>query len=77
VSVTDLNSAPFVEELQDGSEEAFECLVNRLLPPLFWFLTLRMNVPEATAEEVAADVVMTVDGKLKNFRLDSRAQLTT
>jgi RNA polymerase sigma factor (sigma-70 family) len=36
-----------------------------------------MNVPEATAEEVAADVLMTVHGKLKNFRFDSRAKLTT
>jgi RNA polymerase sigma-70 factor (ECF subfamily) len=36
-----------------------------------------MNVPEATAEEVAADVLMTVHGKLGTFRLGGRAKLTT
>jgi RNA polymerase sigma factor (sigma-70 family) len=36
-----------------------------------------MNVPEPTAEEVAADVLMTVHGKLRNFLFGSRAKLTT
>jgi RNA polymerase sigma-70 factor (ECF subfamily) len=36
-----------------------------------------MNVPEATAEEVAADVLMTVHWKLKTFRFGGRAKLTT
>jgi RNA polymerase sigma-70 factor (ECF subfamily) len=36
-----------------------------------------MNVPEATAEEVAADVLMTVHRKLKTFRFGGRAKLTT
>jgi RNA polymerase sigma factor (sigma-70 family) len=73
----DLNSAQFVGELQTGSTEAFDRLVTRLLPPLFKFLTLRMNVPDATAEEVAADVLMTVHGKLGTFRFGGRAKLTT
>jgi RNA polymerase sigma factor (sigma-70 family) len=38
---------------------------------------MRMDVPEPTAEEVAADVLMTVHRKLKTFRLDGRAKLTT
>jgi RNA polymerase sigma factor (sigma-70 family) len=76
-SFDDLNSAPFVSELQRGSEEAFERLVDRLLPPLFKFLTVRMSVPEPTAEELAADVLMTVHEKLPNFRFGSRAKLTT
>jgi len=36
-----------------------------------------MNVPDATAEEVAADVLMTVHGKLDTFRFGGRAKLTT
>lgn len=36
-----------------------------------------MNVPEATAEELAADVLMTVYQKLKTFRFGGRAKLTT
>ena len=36
-----------------------------------------MNVPDGTAEEVAADVLMTVHGKLGTFRFGARAKLTT
>lgn len=36
-----------------------------------------MNVPDATAEEIAADVLMTVHGKVKAFRFGSRGKLTT
>jgi RNA polymerase sigma factor (sigma-70 family) len=36
-----------------------------------------MNVPDATAEEVAADVLMTVHGKLGAFRFGGRAKMTT
>jgi RNA polymerase sigma factor (sigma-70 family) len=36
-----------------------------------------MSVPEPTAEELAADVLMTVHEKLPNFRFGSRAKLTT
>ena len=34
-------------------------------------------MPDATAEEVAADVLMTVHQKLKTFRFDGRGKLTT
>jgi RNA polymerase sigma factor (sigma-70 family) len=76
-SFDDLNSASFVSRLQRGSDEAFERLVDRLLPALFKFLTVRMSVPELTAEELAADVLITVHEKLPNFRFGSRAKLTT
>ena len=76
-SFDDLNSAPFVAELQQGSEEAFSCLVARLLRPLFNFLAVRMNVPDSRAEEVAADVLMAVHQKIKTFRFDGRGKLTT
>jgi RNA polymerase sigma factor (sigma-70 family) len=36
-----------------------------------------MNVPDATAEEVAADVLMAVHQKVKTFRFDGRGKLTT
>lgn len=36
-----------------------------------------MNVPDETAEEVAADVMMAVHGKLGTFRFGARAKLTT
>lgn len=36
-----------------------------------------MNVPDATAEEMTADVLMAVHGKLGTFRFGGRAKLTT
>lgn len=36
-----------------------------------------MNIPEPTAEEVAADVLMAVHQRLHTFRFDGRGKLTT
>jgi len=72
-----LNSAAFVTELQQGSEEAFARLMTEMSSHLFWFLTTRMDLPEGTAEEIAADTLFVVHEKVKIFRLKGKAKLTT
>lgn len=76
-SFDDLNTAAFVTELQQGSEEAFSRLMSEMSSPLFWFLTTRMSIPEATAEEIAADTLLTVHQKVKTFRVTGKGKLTT
>lgn len=76
-SFDDLNAVSYVGELQEGSEEAFSRLVSKMSGPLFWFLTTQMNIPEGTAEEIAADTLLAVHRKVKTFRIAGKAKLTT
>jgi RNA polymerase sigma-70 factor, ECF subfamily len=52
-------------------------LFERLVSPLFRFLTGGMDIPEADAEELAADVLMTVRNSVRDFQFGERARLTT
>jgi RNA polymerase sigma-70 factor, ECF subfamily len=72
-----LNTAEYVAELQQGSEQAFSRLMSEISSPLFWFLATRMDMPEATAEEIAADTLFAVHQKVKTFRVGGKAKLTT
>src|SRR5258708_32130982 len=76
-SFDDLNTAAFVTELQEGSEEAFSRLMSEMSSPLFWFLTTRMSIPQPTAEEIGADTLFTVHQKVKTFRIKGKGKLTT
>jgi RNA polymerase sigma-70 factor, ECF subfamily len=73
----DLNSAEFLVALHEGSAAAFDSLVDRLLPHLTRFLAFGKRIPEADAEELASDVLMTVHQKIGTFRHGGRAKLTT
>jgi RNA polymerase sigma factor (sigma-70 family) len=73
----DINSAEFLAALHEGSETAFDTLVERLLPHLTRFLALGKSISEEDAEELASDVLMTVHAKITTFRYGGRAKLTT
>jgi len=72
-----LNSAKFLAELKSGSIPAFERLAGELFKPLWRFLVNQIHVPEADAEELAQDALMTVHSAVGTFRRDGRAKLTT
>lgn len=76
-SFEDINSLEFVNQLKEGSPSAFEKLVDRLLTPLRDFLSFGKNVPELDAEEMAADVLIIVHAKIKDFQHNRGAKLTT
>ena len=63
--------------MQGGSTVSFEALVDRLLPHLIKFVAFGKNVPEADAEELAVDVLMTVHEKINTFQYSGKAKLTT
>jgi RNA polymerase sigma factor (sigma-70 family) len=73
----DINSAEFLAALQKRSPDTFKILADRLLSPLCRFLAFGKNVPEADAEEMASDVLMTVYDKIGTFQHGGRAKLTT
>ncbi|HWY70327.1 MAG TPA: sigma-70 family RNA polymerase sigma factor [Terriglobales bacterium] len=56
---------------------AFERLVDQLLPHLIKFLAFGKTIPEADAEELASDVLMTIHTKIGTFRHGGPAKLTT
>ncbi len=76
-SFEDINSLEFINELKKGSPSVYEKLVDRLLTPLRDFLSFGKNVPELDAEEMAADVLVIVHGKIKDFQHNRGAKLTT
>lgn len=73
----ELNSRQFLLELQSGSADALARLDSALSPKLLAFLHFTMGVPEADAEEMTCDVLLTVTTKVKKFIPDGGAKLTT
>lgn len=51
--------------------------MDRFLPHLIKFVAFGKNVPEADAEELAIDVLVTVHDKVATFRYGGNAKLTT
>lgn len=72
----EINSTEFLKRLQEGSLEAYEYLVGKLLTPLRRFLSHTMNLPEPDAEELADDVFLQVHRKIKEYK-PGPAKLTT